>query len=183
MTREDIEQYYAGLSTNELLEIVDKKFDYTELAVTVALEEINKRKISEEDIKGYKTEQISKAKDIIRKNILYDLSVPQKILFFFIWFPLLTFSWRLNFREGKFVLKLKQANYYSLFGFVFMMLTVLISGIYNLSIMTTLTIWFISFLPAYSFDEYFNRERLIQRLRTLADKREEEDGGEKDQEN
>jgi hypothetical protein len=120
-------------------------------------------------------EDIEQQEEDIKKNILYDLSIVQKILFFFIWFPLLTFSWRINFREGKFVLRLKQANYYSLFGFVFMMLTVLISRVYNLSILTTLTIWFISFLAAYSFDEYFNRERLIQRLRTLVDKREEED--------
>jgi hypothetical protein len=120
-------------------------------------------------------EDMEQQEEDIKKNILYDLSMPQKILFFFIWFPLLTFSWRIIFRERNFVLRLKQANYYSLFGFVFMMLTVVISRVYHLSILTTLTIWFISFLAAYSFDEYFNRERLIQRLRTLVDKREEED--------
>jgi hypothetical protein len=123
-------------------------------------------------------EDMEQQEEDIKKNILYDLSIPQKILFFFIWFPLLTFSWRIIFRERNFVLRLKQANYYSLFGFVFMMLTVVISRVYHLSILTTLTIWFISFLAAYSFDEYFNRERLIQRLRGLGDKR--SDGGEED---
>ncbi len=36
MNREDLEKQYAVLSTNELLEIVDRKFDYADLAVTVA---------------------------------------------------------------------------------------------------------------------------------------------------
>ncbi len=40
MDRDDLQRQYAVLSTNELLEIVDRKFDYTELAITVALEEI-----------------------------------------------------------------------------------------------------------------------------------------------
>jgi hypothetical protein len=47
MNREDLQQQYATLSINELLEIIDRKFDYTELAITIALEEINRRSISE----------------------------------------------------------------------------------------------------------------------------------------
>ena len=42
MNREDLQQQYTTLSTNELLEIIDRKFDYTELAVTIALEEIGR---------------------------------------------------------------------------------------------------------------------------------------------
>jgi hypothetical protein len=165
MTREDLEKQYAGFSTNELLEIVDRKFDYTELAVTVALAEISKREISEETLKEYKDLKISMAKESIRKIVIDDLKVGYKIFFFFIWIPLLNFPFKQNYRDGNFVLKLSQAKYYSFLGFLFMMLAAFLTGLYDLSTLTTLTIWFISFLPAYAFDEFFNRKRLIQSLR------------------
>ena len=74
MTREDLQQQYAALSTNELLEIIDRKFDYTELAVTVALEEIGRRNLSEENIREYKEEQEAQARSFIKKNIVDDLN-------------------------------------------------------------------------------------------------------------
>lgn len=165
MTREDLEEQYAALSTNELLEIIDRKFDYTDLAVTIALAEISKRNISEDALKEYKDLQISRAKDFIRKNIADDLNVGHKIFFYFIWLPILNFAFRQNYRDGNFVLKLSQARYYSLLGFLFAMGAGIISGCYDLSTLTAFTIWFLSFLPAYAFDEFFNRKRLIQRLR------------------
>jgi hypothetical protein len=67
MTREDLQEQYATLSTNELLEIIDRKFDYTELAVTVALEEIGRRNLSEENIREYKEEQEAQAKSFIKR--------------------------------------------------------------------------------------------------------------------
>jgi hypothetical protein len=167
MTREDLQEQYAALSTNELLEIIDRKFDYTELAVTVALEEIGRRNLSEENIREYKEEQVAQAKSFIKKNIVDDLNVFQKILFFFIWLPLLNFPFKQNFRDGGYILKLKQANYYSLLGFVFMVFIAFSSGSNPHSDLTDFTIWFLSFLPAYGFDEYFNRKRQIRRLRSM----------------
>lgn len=164
MNKEDLEQQYAALSTNELLEIVDRKFDYTDLAVAVALAEISKRGISEETMKEYKDLQVSRAKETLQKIIIDDLKVGYKIFFFFIWFPLFNFAPKQNYRDGNFVLKLRQANYYSRLGFLFMILTALASGVYNFSDLTAATIWFVSFLPAFAFDEFFNRKRLLQRL-------------------
>jgi len=175
MDREALQTQYATLPTSELLEIVDRKFDYTELAVTVALEEIGKRNISESDIKEYKEEQIARVKTCIRKNVYDDLNLAQKILFFFIWLPLLTFPFRQNFREDDYVLKLKQANYFSLLGFLSMMLIGFSSVYYDPSNLTVFTIWFLSFLPAFAFDEFFNRKRLIQRLNRLFGNEEEND--------
>jgi len=166
MTKEDLEKQYAEFSTNELLEIVDRKFDYTDLAVAVALAEISKRGISEEALKEYKDLQVSRIKESVRKIVIDDLKIGYKIFFFFIWFPLLNFPFKQNYRDGNFVLKLSQAKYYSALGFLFMMLTGLVSGVYDLSNLTAVTIWFISFIPAYAFDEFFNRKRLIQRLLT-----------------
>jgi hypothetical protein len=175
MTREDLERQYASLSTNELLEIVDRKFDYTELAVTIALEEIHRRSVTEADIREYKEEQISKAVTFIKRNIEDDLSLLQKILFFFAWLPLLNFPFKQNFRDGNYILKLKQANYYSFLGFAFMFLVGIASGWYSFSNLTAFTIWFLSFLPAYGFDESFNRKRQIHRLKMMFGSQEEEE--------
>jgi len=100
----------------------------------------------------------------VRKIVIDDLKVGYKIFLFFIWPPILNFAVKQNYRDGDFVLKLSQARYYSGLGFLFMMLTGLVSGIYDLSNLTAVTIWFVSFLPAFAFDEFFNRKRLIQRL-------------------
>jgi hypothetical protein len=167
MTREDLQEQYAALSTNELLEIIDRKFDYTELAVTVALEEIGRRNLSEANIREYKEEQVAQANKFIKKNIVDDLNVFQKVLFFFIWLPLLNFPFKQNFRDGNYILKLKQANYYSLLEFVFMVLIASCSGFASHSDLTVFTIWFLSFLPAYGFDEYFNRKWQIRKLQSM----------------
>lgn len=170
MTHEDLQETYSEFSTQELLEIVDRKFEYTELAVTIALEEIAKRSVSEDDIKNYKEEQINKAANFIKHNIVDDLTLFQKNLFFFIWLPLVTFSFKQNFRDDGYILKLKQANYYSLLGFIFCMSTVLIAVAYDLSDLTMLAILILTFLPAYAFDEFFNRRRQVERLRRLLSK-------------
>ena len=86
MTREELQETYSQFSTQELLEIIDRKFDYTETAVAVALEEISKRHISEDDIKSYKTEQIEKAEKFIKYNIVDDLTFFQKNLFYCFFF-------------------------------------------------------------------------------------------------
>ena len=164
MTREELEKQYATLSIDELLEIVDRKFGYTELAIMIAIEEMGKRKISEEDILKYKEQQIREAEKFVIRNIVDELSIFQKNLFYFIWVPLITFPFKRNFREDGYILKLKQANYYSILGFVFFMLTGFLSGVYGFSILTSLVILILFFLPVYAFDEYFNRQRLKEKL-------------------
>lgn len=165
MTKEELQETYSQLSTQELLEIADKKFGYTELAIIVAIEEISKRNISEEDINLYKEGQIEKGKTFIHSNITYDLTFFQKNLFFFLWIPFLNTPFKFNFRDAGYILKLKQANYYSLFGFIFFMVIGFLSGSFNVPTMSLLGIWILSFLPVYAFDEFFNRKRQINRLR------------------
>ncbi|HVX28567.1 MAG TPA: hypothetical protein VHB70_19615 [Parafilimonas sp.] len=170
MTREELQETYSQFSTQELLEIIDRKFDYTETAVAVALEEISKRRISENDIKSYKTEQIEKAEKFIKYNIVDDLTFFQKNLFFFIWLPILNIALKQNFRDDGYILKLKQARYYSWLGFVSFMLIGMFSGIYGLQNLTALAIWILAFLPAYGFDETFNRQKQIQKLKKIFEK-------------
>ena len=79
VTKEDLERKYKNLSNSELLNIIENKFNYTELAVIVALEEISRRNITEKDISKFKKEKIKEAEEFVVKNIVDDLTFFQKI--------------------------------------------------------------------------------------------------------
>jgi len=166
VSKQELQATYSSLPTEKLMEIIDNKFGYTELAVSVAFEELAGRKISEEEVKNYKFKQIEKLNNYIRKNISLDLSLSQKNLFYFIFIPLITAPFRLSFKEKGFRLKLIQANYYSLFGFIFCGLSVMFlrQGLSNLFVAA---FWMAGFFPAYLLDEYFNRQKQIKRLQRL----------------
>jgi hypothetical protein len=166
VTKEDLEKRYINLSNEQLLDIIGNKFSYTELAVTVAIEEIGKRKVTEEDIKLYKEKKVIKFNTLVQKNIVDDLSLIQKNLFFFIWIPYITFFFKRRFIDDDFELKLLQANYYSWFGFITCIIitfgcTFLKLSDYNL------IFWLLSFPLAYYYDEKFNRENQIRKLQKM----------------
>src|ERR1700760_5039972 len=166
VSKKELQVTFATLPTEKLMEIIDNKFGYTELAVSVAFEELASRKISEEEIKNYKFKQIEKLNNYIKKNIEHDLAFAQKNLFYFIFLPLLTFPFKQSFREKGYKLKIKQANYYSVFGFVFFVLAALFlyQGMSNLFVAA---FWLGGFIPAYLMDEFFNRQRQIRKLQRL----------------
>lgn len=166
VSKEELQITFSALPTEKLMEIIDNKFGYTELAVSVAFEELASRKISEDEIKSYKSKQIEKLNNYIRKNISNDLTLSQKNLFYFIFIPLLTAPFRQIFREKGYKLKVKQAYYYSVLGFIFFVLSglFLIKGFSNLFVAA---FWMGGFIPAYLMDEFFNRKRQIKRLQRL----------------
>lgn len=166
VSKEELKSTFAMLPTEKLMEIIDNKFGYSELAVSVAFEELASRKISEEEITNYKFKQIEKLNNYIKKNISHDLAFSQKNLFYFIFVPILTVPFRQNFREKGFKLKIKQANYYSFLGFIFFALSALFlsRGLSNLFVAA---FWISGFIPAYLMDEFFNRQRQIRKLQRL----------------
>ena len=174
VSKEELQVTFSSLPTEKLMEIIDNKFGYTELAVSVAFEELAGRKISVNEIKVYKSKQIEKLNSYIRKNIAHDLSLSQKNLFYFIFIPILTAPFRLVFREKGFKLKLKQSSYYSLFGFIFFCLSAIFlsQGLSNLFVAA---FWMGGFIPAYLMDEFFNRQRQIRKLQKIFGTPEEEE--------
>ena len=166
------------LPTEKLMEIIDNKFGYSELAVSVAFEELAGRSISEEEIKNYKFKQIEKLNNYIRKNISLDLAFTEKNLFYFLFVPIFTFPFKQTFREKGYRLKIKQANYYSLLGFVFFLLAAFfqVRGMSNLFV---IALWLSGFIPAYLMDESFNRQRQIRKLQKLFGPIDAEETGQK----
>jgi hypothetical protein len=166
VSKEELKGTFSMLPTEKLMEIIDNKFGYSELAVSVAFEELAGRKISEDEIKSYKFKQLEKLNSYIEKNILHDLVFSEKNLFYFIFLPILTSPFRQNYKEKGYKLKIKQANYYSLFGFLFFAFSALFlyKGLSNLFVAA---FWLGGFIPAYLMDEVFNRQRQIRKLQRL----------------
>jgi len=167
ITKEELEKRYVTLSNNELLEIIEDKFSYTELAVIVALEEISRRKLNESDIKKYKENAFEDAKMFIKKNIEDDLTFLQKNIFFFLWIPFLNFLFKRSFIDDGYILKIRQANYYSWCGFIFFIIDAILQSQFKLSNSIFWIIWILSFLLPYYYDEFFNRKNQIKKLNKL----------------
>jgi len=167
VSREDLAKKYQGLSTNELMDILEDKFSYTELAVTVAFEEISKRNVTEDDVRKFKDEKVKEAANFISRNIVDELSFFQKNLFFFIWVPFLNFLVKRNFMDDGAILKLKQANYYSWMGFGFFMFFILIQSSREFSDLLFFACWILSFAMAYYYDEYFLRIKRIKKFERI----------------
>lgn len=164
MNTEELRQSYSKLSTRQLLEILDNKFEYTEQAIVSVISELSQRKVTEEDIRSYKENLLQQAEQFIDRNIVDDLKLFQKHLFYFLWLPVLNVALKQNFAEDGYALKLKQANYYSLLGFIFCVISIVISIEFGLPTLTTLAIWLVGIVPTYAFDELFNRQQQIKRL-------------------
>ena len=173
ITKEELEHTYSNLSNNELLEILDRKVEHTEFAILIAIEELSKRNISEEDVLMYKSEMVEKASIIQKQLIIDDLFLLQKIFFYFIWVPIFTFTVKRNFVEDGCILKLKQAHYYSLLGFTSFVFVCIISAIYDPALSILFVIMLALFILAYFFDEFFNRKKQIERLQKYYREQEE----------
>ena len=166
VSKEELQVTFSSLPTEKLMEIIDNKFGYTELAVSVAFEELANRSISEEEIKKFKFKQLEKLNNYIKNNISHDLAFAEKNLFYFLFIPLFTFPFKHGFKERGFQLKIRQANYYTIFGFLFFAAAswFLYRGMSNLFVMA---FWLGGFIPAYLMDEFFNRQRQIRKLQKL----------------
>jgi hypothetical protein len=165
VSKEELHVTFSALSTEKLMEIIDNKFGFTELAITVAFEELSSRKVTEEEVRNYKFKQLKKLNTYIKNNVWAALNISQKNLFYFIWLPIFTIIFKENFRQEGFTLKVRQANYYSLAGFLaFIVIALLFNRVSNI---TLIAIWIGGFIPAYAFDDFFNRQSQIKKLQKI----------------
>ncbi len=155
VTQEDLKKRYATLSVSELLHIIDNKFSYTETAVLVAIEELASRKIDESELEEYKNQVITTFEEAVQKNYLIGLSFLQKNLFYFIFIPILNFAFKMNYKQDGYLLKLRQANYYSLCGFLGLILSGITSVYFDLNDFGSIAIWISVFLPAFFLEKRF----------------------------
>jgi hypothetical protein len=169
MSEEFSKKYFEAefnhLSTGKLFEIIDNKLEYTEIALNVAIAELAKRKITKDDIEAYRTKIENDLKNDVNVNINYTLTILQKLFFYFLWLPIFTIALKQNFVEDGYVLKLKQARYYSTFGCVSLILWSLIQVKLGGEDFAFLIMWGLSFIIAYLFDEFYNRKAMTRKLK------------------
>ncbi len=163
-TQQELEEKYAQLTTAQLLIIVESGTDYTELAFEVAINELNRRQVSADEIQKYEEQKQHNLMVTIQKYTVDELTFWQKVLFYFIFVPLLASPFKLNYRQDGYALKLKQANYYNLCGFIGLMLAIFLSVLSNLNSFQAVVVWVTLFMPGYFFDERFNQQYLLKKL-------------------
>ncbi|MES2062151.1 MAG: hypothetical protein V4456_09545 [Bacteroidota bacterium] len=162
VTQESLQEAYVKLGTIDLLEIVANKNGYTELAVSVALAELKKRNVTNDEIRNYKSVFPQQPDELLVKNYLTDLNLFQKIIFYAFWIPRIRSFFTMDFQSDGYVLKKQQSNYYSILGFIFFFLALAASPYPN---STYIAVWCGGFVASYLFDIYFNREKQITDLR------------------
>nr|WP_067054351.1 hypothetical protein [Mucilaginibacter sp. L294] len=161
VTQESLQEAYAKFDTIDLLEIVANKNGYTELAVSVALAELRKRNVTNDEIRNYKSVFPQQNDELLVKNYLTDLNLFQKIIFYILWIPRIRSFFTMDFQSDGYVLKSQQSNYYSILGFVFCFLALATSQYPN---QTYIAVWCGGFIASYLFDICFNRDKQITDL-------------------
>jgi len=170
VTEENLSEQYSKMLTKDLLEIAKDKTGYSELASTVALEELKRRKVSSEKIAKYEP-VARKINAPTKENCLVDLEFPKKLLYFYVlWFPKVRHFYSPNFMQKGYILKSNQSNYYSVLGFISIIATIIIVvSLYYNSIVAFLVVWIALFLLSYLFDVYFNRQRQMRNIQKAVD--------------
>jgi len=163
VTEQDLHEKYAGMQTDDLLKITANKSDYTDLAVSVALGELKKRKVPEGEIKSYKSAITHEIDKNVLDNYLFDLNIFQKLEFFTVIVPLIRKRFRIHydFISTGYVLKSQQGNYYLVSGTCFLIGSAIVS---NISGMPFLAGWITGFVLSFLFDIGYNKEQQITAL-------------------
>lgn len=164
---ETLRDSYKKLSIQELLQIVNNRPDYSGLETMIAIQELSARNVSLEAIEASRKEYIKSPEYLIAKDLVAGLSDVEKCRFYFLWLPFLSFTIKRNFREKGFALKLKQVDCYAVFGFVILVVALILFIQYGITLLGFLIVWILGFLPAFIFDDIFYRKYQIHKLNKL----------------
>jgi len=166
VTKNSLVEKYATLEKDNLLEIMSNRSDYEEVAVSVALEELKRRKVSDEEINHYVSKIAYKPDQTTINKYFIDLNFFQKLASYFFIIPRYRYYFTMPFTTNGTVLKAQQANYYLVASVSFLIVGAISANLY-LSLF--LIIWPFGFIIAYLFDIGFNKGRQISDLRQKVD--------------
>ena len=169
MTEESLQEQYAKMKTTDLLGITANKSGYTELAISIAINELKNREIPEDQIRKSGAAIHEQENKFWMENCLFDLSFSQKLAYYFIlWIPRVRVYFIKYFKKNGYLLKNNQSNYYSILGFLFLMITFISSELSN-SVFLLFSVWPLGFLLSYLYDINFNKERQLDNLKKIKD--------------
>jgi len=165
--RESLQEKYAVLTTDDLLEITSNSRDYTELAVAVALEELMKRKVPEVEIKSYVSFLADQPDQQTIDKYFVDLSFFHKACNYILVIPIIKYKISSDFCSyNGFALKARQANYYLVMGTSFLIVAIILAAQYHGPF---LLIWSAGFFISFLFDTGYNKSRQIDQIKQKVD--------------
>ena len=168
VTKEDLQERYAKMPTEDLLEITKDKSGCTELAISVACDELRHRRVPREEIINYRP-VLGKISEMTIKNCLIDLSFWQKVLYFYVlWFPKARYYYQPGFMQNGYILKDNQSNYYSIVGGISFFVAIGYSFSSN-SMVVFICTSIVLFFLCYLFDIYYNRDRQMKNIQKAVD--------------
>lgn len=110
---------YTRYSTAQLLKIIEDRTNYTPLALELAFTELSSRDIERIEVESYVEQRYEEKEDTFIKTYQYDLTFFQKLTcFIFGIIPMVTYTFKQNFKENNYILKIEQATTYTLFGWI-----------------------------------------------------------------
>ncbi len=163
MKIEEIQQQCEALSNEQLFLVVNNKQLYNEKIVRVAYQEIKKRGLSKQEVKEIEKVQARQSR-IITGDIYEDIFFLEKLgLFYLGIFRLMSALLVRDYQKKGYILKVKQANYYILFGVAFIFIAGFLGELFH-SWSTCLIIWASGFLPTHLFNKFYFKAATIKRL-------------------
>lgn len=140
VSKNELTARYAQYPNDRLVEILFEKDQYEPEAVQIAHEELAQRKVNLQD----EIDEYLDKKELIRihaeKTALIQLSIWEKLLFFFLWMAPLFKALRMNYSEDGLEQKVKQSHFFSRIGFGSLILCGVTSLILNLSTFQSLSL-------------------------------------------
>lgn len=135
------------------MELINERGNYTKHAIEAALEELKKRNISPEQMENYFEGRILE-KELMEQTANIELSLFEKIKFFFLWFlPFMGFAFQMNFAETGLKAKLSQSKGFSWIGFLTFIIVGILAGIFGHSNFESISFWILFFIPAYFLEK------------------------------
>ncbi len=162
MKMEEIQQQCEALSNEELFLVVNNKRLYNEKIVRAAYQEINRRGLSKQEAKEIE-KVLDRQSKIVTGNIHEDILFLEKFGFYFLCFFRLNRLVTRDYRKKGFVLKVRQATYYTLLGLVFLFSAIGIGQFFH-TFLIGAVIWVAGFLLTYLFNRFYFKETTIRRL-------------------
>lgn len=158
IAKEELKNSYKGLSVNLLLDMYQKRTEYTSLAVEVMIEEIRERQLGKDDLDGYLHHKVLEKDELFKRKNFRGLLFLEKVVFyyfclvilFFIFFVLLIAD---ETKKNGYMLKIRQAVLYVVLSFCILIAADLISQAYDFYI------WALGFFIPFIIDYRSSRIR------------------------
>ena len=152
-TKDELAKHYATLTDRQLLDILNEKDQYTDIAIQAALGEMQKREIEPEQVEEY-YEVLASEKEVMDQIALIELTLIEKVKFYFLWLlPFMGSAIRMNYAEQGLKTKVKQSKVFSIMGFLMVFPAAILEFTNDYESAISIGLWILLFIPTYKIEK------------------------------